>query len=107
MRLRKALSFLVLLIYAFCAGLVLFRPAADSLSVLRNGYGTARYEAVGVGESGEVAAAGRDGDKLRLTFGTLAGERTEGWSAQLPPNAARGALARLYPVGENTVFLAV
>ena len=60
MRLRKALSFLVLLIYAFCAGLVLFRPAADSLSVLRNGYGTARYEAVGVGESGEVAAAGRD-----------------------------------------------
>lgn len=107
MRLRKALSFLVLLIYAFCAGLVLFRPAADSLSVLRNGYGTARYEAVGVGESGEVAAAGRDGDKLRLTFGTLAGKRTEGWSAQLPPNAARGALARLYPVGENTVFLAV
>ena len=82
MRLRKALSFLVLLIYALCAGLVLFRPAADSLSVLRNGYGTACYEAIGVGEDGEVAAAGRDGEKLRLAFGTLAGERLDSWSAR-------------------------
>ena len=107
MRLRKALSFLVLLIYALCAGLVLFRPAADSLSVLRNGYGTACYEAIGVGEDGEVAAAGRDGEKLRLAFGTLAGERLDSWSARLPAAAAKGSLARLYPVGKNTVFLAV
>ena len=62
MRVRKILSFLVLLTYAACAGLLLFQPAADCLSVLRNGYGNAFYEAVGVGENGEVAAAGRDGE---------------------------------------------
>ena len=107
MRVRKILSFLVLLTYAACGGLLLFRPAADCLSVLRNGYGSAFYEVVGVGENGEVAAAGRDGEELRLAFGTLAGARGDRWSVPRQPSAVRGSLSRLYPVGEDTVFLAV
>ena len=104
MKVRKGLAFLVIIVYVFCAGLLLLQSVEDSLSVLRNGYGTRRYEAVGVGENGELALASRENERLRLTFGTLQGERTAQWSVRLPPNVA--ALAHLYPAGEHTAFLA-
>lgn len=107
MRVRKGLSFLVILSFAACVGLLWFHPAADSLSILRYGWGTRRYEAVGLGQDGMTAVAGREGERLWLVFGTLDGKRTAQWSASLSPAAAEGALARLYPVGENNVFLAV
>ncbi len=107
MRVRKGLAFLVILIYITCAGLLLFRPVEDSLSILRNGYGIRRYEAVGMGENGEMALVSRKNGRLRVTFGTLQGERLAQWSVRIPAGIARGTLAQLYPVGKRTAFLAV
>lgn len=108
MRIRKGLSFLVLLVLIFCGETALLRPlVTDCLGVVREGAGTRRYEAVSLNQTGGAALAAREDGSLHVLTGDLQGNREEEWSAPLPSEAAAGALAEFYLAGEDTAFLAV
>lgn len=108
MRIRKGLSFLVLLILIFCGEMALLRPlVTDCLEVVREGAGTRRYEAVSLNQAGTVALSAREDGSLRVVMGDLQGNREGEWSVPLPPKAALGNLAEFYLAEEDTAFLAV
>lgn len=108
MRIRKGLSFLVLLILIFCGETALLRPlVADCLEVVREGAGTRRYEAASLNQAETVALSSREDGSLCVVTGNLQGKREGAWSVPLPPKAASGNLAEFYLAEEDTAFLAV
>lgn len=104
---RKIIFFLSLLALAVSSVFLLEKDAVrEYLSVLRSGWGTQSYEAVGVGSGGLAAAAGWNDSRLELRVFGLDGAAAEKWSVELP-GLEGGSIAALYPCRENLVMLGV
>lgn len=108
--LKHLFLFVMMTVLTGCVLFILVGPLiSQDISVLRDGTGTERWEAVGAGMQDNAAAIRWDNGRLAVqAFSVIEGKRTGNvWRARLPEEFSGGVIAGIYPIREDLLFAGV
>ena len=108
-RLKRILFFFAFILLGVSIGCAFFWDNVTQwIYVLRRGYSEREYIQVAADTDGSICAAyWKTADQLGLRFFDADGNHPYEWAPNLPAEAEAGHLSALYPLGNDTVFLAI